>query len=97
MSEKNKNLLLIIIPRHINRIENLLNELSDFKMPIHLHSSRNKINKKTKIYLVDTYGETDLFFETSKIVFMGKSLTVDGGQNPLEAARKNCFIIHGIT
>ena len=26
---------------------------------------------------------------------MGKSLKLDGGQNPLEPARKNCSILHG--
>ena len=26
---------------------------------------------------------------------MGKSLTIDGGQNPLDAARENCTIVHG--
>jgi len=26
---------------------------------------------------------------------MGKSITKDGGQNPLEAARNNCVIFHG--
>ena len=56
---------------------------------------KKTINKDTKIYLVDTYGETESFFKKCKIVFMGKSLTVEGGQNPLEAARQNCSILHG--
>ena len=28
-------------------------------------------------------------------IFLGKSLTIDGGQNPLEPARYNCSIVHG--
>ena len=61
----------------------------------HLHSDKEKIDKNTNVYLVDTYGDTNLFFNTCKNIFIGKSLTVDGGQNPLEPARHNCTIIHG--
>ncbi len=95
LCEKYKNLLLIIIPRHTFRTEDLKKELTDFKMITHVHSQKKKIHKDTKIYLVDTYGETEKFFEICKIVFMGKSLIAEGGQNPLEAARENCHILHG--
>ena len=47
------------------------------------------------IYFVDTYGETKKFFKISKIVFLGGSLVKHGGQNPLEAARLGCNILHG--
>lgn len=90
-----KNLVLIIIPRHVERVNKISRELSKFKLKQHIHSHTKKINPNTKIYIVDTYGETSLFFKFSKIVFMGKSLTIDGGQNPLDAARENCTIVHG--
>ena len=95
--KKYKNLLLVLIPRHTNRISDIQKELLNFKDFVHVRSEKKPIHKNTKIYLVDTYGETDLFFEISKIVFMGKSLSksIVGGQNPLEAARKNCIILHG--
>ena len=90
-----KNLVLIIIPRHVDRVDKISKELSKFELQQHIHSHTKKINQNTKIYIVDTYGETSFFFRLSKIVFMGKSLTVDGGQNPLDAARENCTIVHG--
>ena len=95
--KKYKNLLLVLIPRHTNRISDIQKELLNFKDFVHVRSEKKPIHKNTKINLVDTYGETDLFFEISKIVFMGKSLSksIVGGQNPLEAARKNCIILHG--
>jgi 3-deoxy-D-manno-octulosonic-acid transferase len=93
--KKIKNLVLILIPRHVDRVENISRELSKLKLPVHIHSDKKSINKNTKIYIVDTYGETNLFFNISKIVFIGKSLTSDGGQNPLDAARGNCSILHG--
>ena len=45
--------------------------------------------------MVDTYGETDLFFNLNKIVFVGGSLIKHGGQNPLEPARYGCRVVHG--
>ncbi len=93
--KKYKNLILIIIPRHTNRIEQIQNELIELKLNFHIHSNKKVINKKTNIYIVDTYGETGLFFNICKNVFMGKSFLFDGGQNPLEPARKNCKIFYG--
>ena len=90
-----KNLLLIIIPRHTYRVDSIIKELSDLNLNFHLHKSKKKIDTKTNIYLVDSYGETGLFFDICKNVFMGKSFLVDGGQNPLEPARQNCRIFHG--
>ena len=68
---------------------------SESGLKTHLHSFNKKIPKDTQIYVVDTYGETKVFFKICKVVFLGKSLTVEGGQNPLEPARYNCNIIHG--
>ena len=47
------------------------------------------------IYLVNSFGETKLFLKICKIVFLGGSLIEHGGQNPLEAARIGCKVIHG--
>ena len=64
-------------------------------MKIHFHSSKKKIDHNTDIYLVDTYGESNKFYKISNLVFMGGSLIDHGGQNPLEAAKFGCKIIHG--
>ena len=93
--KKFKNLVLVLIPRHVERVKSLSKELSKFNLRQHIHSDHKLINKDTKIYIVDAYGKTSSFLKMCKIVFMGKSLTTDGGQNPLEAARDNCSIIHG--
>mgnify|MGYP006092397169 CR=1 FL=1 len=93
--KKFKNLLLIIIPRHTYRTDEIKAELSELKLNYHVHSNGKKISNRTNVYLVDTYGETGLFFDISKNIFMGKSFLNDGGQNPLEPARKNCNILYG--
>ena len=93
--KKYSNLILVLIPRHVDRVGDIKKFMIKFDLKYHIHSQKNVINKDTKIYIVDTYGETGFFFKKCKIVFLGKSLTVDGGQNPLEPARDNCLIIHG--
>jgi 3-deoxy-D-manno-octulosonic-acid transferase len=95
LKKKYKNLLTIIIPRHIHRINKIVKEIKDLKLNVVLHSSNPKKLKNTDIYLVDTYGETKKFYNSTNIVFMGKSLTGNGGQNPLEPARQGATILYG--
>jgi 3-deoxy-D-manno-octulosonic-acid transferase len=95
LNNKYKNLLTIIIPRHISRTYEIIKLIKRLGLKIHCHSWNKKIDKNTQIYLVDTYGETKLFFKESKLVFLGGSIIEHGGQNPLEAARYGCKIIHG--
>ena len=95
LRKKIKNLILIVIPRNIQRKPEIIGMFSELGLKTHLHSVNKKIPNDTNIYIVDTYGETKPFFKICKVVFLGKSLTLDGGQNPLEPARYNCNIVHG--
>ena len=95
LKRKYKNLLTIIIPRHIHRVNKIVKEIEGLQLNVVKHSSKIKSLKKADIYLVDTYGETKKFYQESNIVFMGKSLTGRGGQNPLEPTRYNAAVLHG--
>ena len=95
LKSKYKNLLTIIIPRHIQRSNNIINEIKDLDLNVQIRSADNKISKNTDIYLVDSYGETKSFYKICKTVFLGGSLINHGGQNPLEPARFGCKILHG--
>ncbi len=92
---KHKSLLTILIPRHIDRTAEIVNQIKKLNLKIHLHSSNNKINKDTDVYLVDSFGQTKSFFKICKTVFLGGSIIKHGGQNPLEAARLGCKVLHG--
>ena len=92
---KNNKEILILIPRHIHRAEQITKELELKNLIVHKHSSKSKINKNTQVYLVDTYGEAKKFINISNIVFQGGSLIQHGGQNPLEAVRAGCCVLHG--
>ena len=67
----------------------------NLKLKIHTHESNRKINNDTDIYIVDSYGKTKTFYNLCKNVFLGGSIIKHGGQNPLEAARYGCNILHG--
>ena len=97
--ESYNNILTIIIPRHIERVETIYEELSKLNLKIVFSSDLNKVDTKTDILLVNSYGESLKFYNASKYVFLGKSLVTslikDSGQNPIEPARLGCKIFHG--
>ena len=95
LKTKYKDILTIIIPRHIHRTKEIVQEIKKMGLKIHIHDSHKKIDKKTDIYLVNSFGQTKSFFKICKTVFLGGSIIKHGGQNPLEAARYGCQILHG--
>ena len=95
LKKKYKNIISVIIPRHIHRSKEIKEQLNLIGLNVYLHSSNKLIQNDTDIYLVDTFGETKSFLKFSKIAFMGKSIHAYGGQNPIEAARLGNRIIHG--
>ena len=99
IKEKYKNILTIIIPRHIDRVKTIYEELSKLDLKIVVSSNLSQVDTKTDVILVDSYGESLKFYNISKYVFLGKSLTTsltkDSGQNPIEPARLGCKIFHG--
>ncbi len=90
-----KNLITIIIPRHINRKKEILSELNNIGINSQFHTSEEKLRKDTDIYIVDTYGDSAKFYALSKLTFLGGSLIPHGGQNPLESAREGNYILYG--
>ena len=95
VKKKHKNLLTIIIPRHVERTESIRDELKKLNLKIHTFEEKNKIKKDTDILLVNSYGKTKSIYNICKIIFLGGSLVNHGGQNPLEATRFNCRIMYG--
>jgi 3-deoxy-D-manno-octulosonic-acid transferase len=79
----------------VERAKSIKEDLNKLDLKVHLHNSQKMIDKRTDIYLVDSYGETKSFYNNCKNIFLGGSLVKHGGQNPLEAARFGCNILHG--
>ena len=95
LKKKYENLLTVIIPRHIDREKQIVDQLNNLDLNIHIHEPRTKIKKDTDIYLVNSFGKTKSFYSIINNIFLGGSLIKHGGQNPLEAVRYNCNILHG--
>ena len=87
--------MTIIIPRHIERTNEISQMLDKKRLKYVKHSENKKNFKNYEIYIVDSYGENKSFYKISNIVFLGGSLVPKGGQNPLEALRFGCNILHG--
>ena len=93
--KKFPNLITIIIPRHIERTNEITQMLEKKRLKFIKHSENKKNFKNKDIYIVDSYGESKSFYKISSVVFLGGSLVSKGGQNPLEALRFGCNILHG--
>ncbi len=91
----NSEHLLVIVPRHPERSEQIQKQLNKLGIHYAVRSKQEKINHNTNIYLADTLGELTGFISAAQIVFMGGSLIPHGGQNLLEAAREGKAIICG--
>ena len=93
------NVLTIIIPRHIDRAAKIDTELSNLHLKVAFYSKLDQLDESTDILIIDSYGESLKFYNISKYVFLGKSLSktliMNSGQNPIEPARLGCKIFHG--
>ena len=95
LKKKIKNLITIIIPRHIHRVNKIISDLERLNLNVTTHSANNRNLDNIDVYIVDTFGETKKFHKISCSVFLGGSIIKRGGQNPLEAARYGARILHG--
>ena len=95
LKSKIKNLLTIIIPRHVKRCDEIKSDLEKLNLKVMIIKSAQQIKYDVDILILDAYGKTKLFFENSPNVFLGGSLINHGGQNPLEAARIGCNVLYG--
>lgn len=83
------DLLTVIVPRHPHRGREIVAELPDCRL-----RSAGAM-PEGGLYVADTMGELGLFFRLCPIVFMGKSLLAEGGQNPFEPARLGAAVLFG--
>lgn len=89
------DLLTIIAPRHPERREAILHAARTRGFSCAQRSQRQVPGKDTDIYLADTFGDLGVLFSVAPVVFMGKSLTAHGGQNPLEPLQFECAVVFG--
>jgi 3-deoxy-D-manno-octulosonic-acid transferase len=90
LRERFPDLFLILVPRHFERAKEVGRQLGKQGIKVFF---RTEVSSRTRLapgsvecLLVDTTGELTSFYEQATVVFVGKSLTAQGGQNPIEPA-----------
>lgn len=88
-------LFLIVVPRHMERSRLAEGELRGAGCTVAIRSKITADDRGSDCLLVDTTGELLDFYAVADVVFVGKSLRVGGGQNPLEPVGLGKPVIFG--
>jgi 3-deoxy-D-manno-octulosonic-acid transferase len=95
LAARHPGLLTIIVPRHPDRAQALVEQFSGMGLRTARRSAGDKVDSGTDILLGDTIGEMGLYLRLTEIAFVGRSLTSEGGQNPLEPAMLDTAVLAG--
>lgn len=87
--------LLLIAPRHPERSDAVLRQLMQVTPAIAVRSHGDVVDEGTAIYLLDTVGELNRWFDRSKLVIMGGTFVPVGGHNILEPAHAGKAVLFG--
>ncbi|MEY2492043.1 MAG: 3-deoxy-D-manno-octulosonic-acid transferase, partial [Verrucomicrobiota bacterium] len=77
------SLFLVIAPRHVERVPEVEQRLRRSGLRIVRRSSWSDAPADVEGLLLDTTGELRDWYSVATVVFIGKSLTAHGGQNPV--------------
>jgi 3-deoxy-D-manno-octulosonic-acid transferase len=93
------NLFLVLVPRHFERSREVGRELEARGLKF---AYRSELMAQTRFepgeidcLLVNTTGELKYFYEQATIIFVGKSLSAEGGQNPIEPGALGKAMVFG--
>jgi len=95
LRDRHPGLLTIIVPRHPDRSGRIAAELAAMQLTVARRTSGEAISQSADILLGDTIGDMGLYLRLSEIAFLGRSMTGQGGQNPLEPAMLGTAILSG--
>jgi 3-deoxy-D-manno-octulosonic-acid transferase len=92
-------LFLILVPRHFERAKEVGQEMTArgirFAYRSEVNDEKQFAPGQLECLLVNSTGELKSFYEHAALVFVGKSLTAEGGQNPIEPAALGKAMIFG--
>jgi 3-deoxy-D-manno-octulosonic-acid transferase len=93
------DLFLVIVPRHMERAKAIAAELRrtglKFVLRRELTATSQYKPGEVECLVVNTTGELMYFYECATVVFVGKSITAKGGQNPIEPALLGKPVVFG--
>lgn len=93
------NLFLVVVPRHFERGKQAGNDIAAAGLKVLYRSEITPALRRSPgevdALLVNTTGELRYFYEVATVVFVGKSITAEGGQNPIEPGALGKPIVFG--
>jgi 3-deoxy-D-manno-octulosonic-acid transferase len=93
------DLFLVIVPRHFERGREVGAALRERGVKFFYRSDLGANTKlapgEVDCLVVNSTGELNFFYEHATVIFVGKSLTAQGGQNPIEPAALGKPIVFG--
>jgi len=87
--------LLLLVPRHPQRFDQVGGLLARSGRPCARRSSGALPAARDEVYLVDTIGELQMFYAAADVAFVGGSLVPVGGHSLLEPASLGLPVIAG--
>ncbi len=87
--------LLVIIPRHPQRFDEVAALLRQRGVRYQRRSTGDAIRADTEVWLGDSMGELFAYYALADMAFIGGSLMPLGGQNLIEAASVGCPVVMG--
>jgi 3-deoxy-D-manno-octulosonic-acid transferase len=89
----------VLVPRHFERCKEIGRELRErgvkFVYRNEVAANARFQDGQVECLLVNTTGELRFFYEHATVVFVGKSLTAVGGQNPIEPGAVGKAMVFG--
>ncbi len=89
------DLFYLIIPRHAERWREIRQELAQLGLQVAVRVGDDTVLEKADVLLANTTGELRDWYNCATVVFVGKSLTAHGGQNPVEAVAAGKAVVLG--
>jgi 3-deoxy-D-manno-octulosonic-acid transferase len=95
LKPRHPNILTMVVPRHPERADTIAAQYEAEGLTVARRTAGDTITPETDIFLGDTIGEMGLYLRLTEIAFVGRSLTWEGGQNPLEPAMLGTAVLAG--
>ncbi|MBT9612053.1 MAG: lipid IV(A) 3-deoxy-D-manno-octulosonic acid transferase [Burkholderiales bacterium] len=89
------NFLLVIVPRHPQRFDEVAALLAARGIPYQRRSENTQIRDETRVVLGDSMGEMFTYYGAADVAIIGGSLLPYGGQNLIEACALGVPVIIG--
>ncbi|WP_298969937.1 3-deoxy-D-manno-octulosonic acid transferase [uncultured Roseobacter sp.] len=89
------DLLLILVPRHPDRSDEVAALISDHGLSHATRSQQALPTAEDTVYLADTLGELGNWYTLTDFAFLGGSLLPIGGHNPFEVVQAQAAVLSG--